>query len=117
MINSGVQAAAASPRGDGGVLRRNSGSGTPQGSAQGSETAAAVNAAAFAAQLLPRLEGVEGETGAMEERIVQRVEVRWGRNQDDGVQGYGFRGLGQEVGGRTGDGAGTCVEQSVRVWW
>ncbi len=100
--NGGAAAAAASPRGDDGALRRNSGD-TARDSTQASETTAAVNAAAFAAQLLPRLEGVEGEAGAMER--VQRVEVsRVGkqlrRTRRDSGTAYGVC-AGRQAGGQT----------------
>ncbi len=82
-------AAAASPQGDDGVLGRNSG-GAAQDSTQGSEHAASANVPASAdaaaqlaleAPLLPRPEAVEGEGGAMEGRIVKRVEVRLGKQR------------------------------------
>ncbi len=110
-------AAAASPQGDDGILGRNNGGGAPQDSStQGSGAAASASANADAApQLaleaaLPRPEAVEGEVGAMEGRIVKRMEVRLGKQRRRGYAGVRLSGLGQEAGGRNGDGAGDCLE-------
>ncbi len=104
-------AATAAAQGDDDILGRNSG-GAPQDSTHGSETAASASANANAASavaaahlLRAALEAMKGEMGAMEGRIVKRMEVRLGKQRRRGYAGV-RPGLCREAGMRTDVGAG-----------
>ncbi len=99
-------AAAAPPQGDDHIFGLRS-SDALHASTHGSGTAN-TNASAVAAAHLLRaaLEAMKGEMGAMEGRIVQRMEVRWGKQRIRGYAGVRLPGLCQEAGRRTDVGAG-----------
>lgn len=115
LVTGAAAAAAARPQGDDGILGLRCG-GAAQGSTGRSKTAASASAitdtdanasavaaahllrGALEAALLPRLDAIKGDMCAMEERIVQRVEVgQVGQQQRRGLAG---RGTGTAVGVR-----------------